>query len=88
MIKLTPAPAPKKRVDDTWRSYIPGVVIAVSAILAHHFLSLPEHYMGGAFFLAGKVMPRGRIRDALRWQLAKNTRTDEQRIAREEDRRE
>lgn len=71
--------APKRRGDDTWRSYVPGLGLIGLGIVAHSQGWIGEHPTMAIIGFGGLRLPRGRFRDGKRWKLAENTRTDEHR---------
>lgn len=79
---LLPPPAPKRRAgNDTLYAWGEGIAIALFAVALHRWAALPEHAMTGLFLLAGQRLPRGRFADGKRYELAKKTRTAEQKAA-------
>lgn len=69
--------APKRRGNDTWRSYVPGAVIIGAGVVLHATGHASEHVTTAVIALGATRLPVGRFRDGKRWKLAENTRTDE-----------
>lgn len=79
LAKVVGPRAPRRRSHDSWRAYVPGLVIIGGAILLHNGGYIGEHLTGIVMTVGGTRLPIGRVRDGKRWKLASDTRTDEHR---------